>query len=135
MSKRFKYAEEFISNINFQTGDTDMIPETLGQRRARLRKGSNARRAAAFANRVALENRRKEAIAEAWRLYYAGTPMPIHFNIIHRRGKYTKTERWTLRDSGFTRHLCKEAEIVGSFGAIVTRANRSKDIPPQFVWG
>jgi hypothetical protein len=134
MSKRFRYAEELISTINLRTGEMDVFPETPEQRSAGLRKGSNARRAAAFANKDALEATRKEAIAEAWRLYYAGTPMPIHFDIIHRRGKYTKTERCTLRDTGFHRHVFKETEIVGSFGAIMFQTNRSKNITAQFVW-
>jgi hypothetical protein len=134
MKTRFKYPAEFIPDINFQTGDTDMIPETPEQRRTRLRRSSSARRRAAFADKHAVREGRKEAIAEAWRRHHAGTAMPIHFDIVHVSGKYRMTERFSLRDAAFTDHVFKTGEIVGSLGAIALRTSRPKTVPAHFVW-
>jgi hypothetical protein len=133
MTKRLKYPEEFIPIINFETGDTDMIRETVEQRRARLRRSSAARRQAAFANQYALRNVRADAVAEAWRLYYAGASFPIHFDVIHSSGKYTTTERLTLVDAGFTKHFTRPDEIVGSMGAQDLRG-RAATVPAHFIW-
>ena len=131
MNRKLKYPEVFNSILTIETGKFEMVAEIKEQRQLRLRLTSNARRAAAFGHRALNENR-IEPLTLAWKEIYEGKSFPIHFDICHLSGRYTKIERYTLLHASFTKRVFEDGAIVGSLGAN-NFVNRSKAIPAHFT--
>lgn len=128
-----KYPTQFKDVLNFETLDTDSVEETAEDRAARLRRERDARRSEAMkAIRQAAPAARREALAKAFRLAYAGRPLPIHFDVVFEGDTVTRTERYTLSQAAFSSHLFRQ-KSVGAFGGIKLRVNRSSAVEPAFV--
>lgn len=66
---------------------------------------------------------RKAALAEAFRLAYAGEPFPIHFDVVFEKGGVTTTERFTLADAVFS-DRADAPDLVGHPSASKIRRSR-----------
>lgn len=132
MSKQ-KYPEQYKCIINFETGESDCVPEMKEERQARLRREANRRRSAAFADTKWINEARWDAVTEAWRLGYAGRTFPIHFDLVLVSDGLSRIERYTLVNAAFTTRIGAEDEMVGSKGGIHVRRNRPSTVPADFV--
>src|SRR5690606_356034 len=110
MSK-FKYPQQYKTLINFETCESESVPEGQDERRARLRRAASRRRREAFADTVAINDARWTAVTEAWRRVYEGVEFPIHFDLILVSGRYSQTERYTLVDAAFTKRTDVDGKL------------------------
>ena len=132
MTKKLEHPVAYKTIINFETGESEYVPEGREERRARLARERAARKAAAFSNR-ALDDARTEALTEAWRRVYDGAVMPIHYDLVLSSKGFTKTERYTLVDAAFIENIFDPSQLVGCKGAVTLKRSRPKTTPADFV--
>ncbi len=131
---RRKYPDAYNTVINFDTGKSDILPETTGERASRLRKASQARRRVVLAEfRKVGPGERMNALAKAFRLLEHGKPLPIHFDVLFIKANVTRTERYTLKEAPLIQRADRSNKLVASQHAIKAGSNRSKSIPPDFI--
>lgn len=111
MPKR-KYPDGFKDLIDFESGETKAVPESTGERQARLRRQRECRRRSVLERlRRAAKTTRDDALARAFRLAYAGHPFPIYFDVRLHADGVELVERYTLVDAVLSDRLDRPGEV------------------------